>query len=249
MVIYNRYVTTVPSWDGLRERLYEAYASQHAGCGGGDASALTYCRDIRPALPPPGTGPVIDIGCGQGELVRLLLADGYDAEGADFSPEQVAIAHAAGLNRVHLGDYREILTGRAGSLAAVTATDLLEHLAKPEVLETFDAVAAALRPGGVFIGRVPNAVSPFGGNIRYGDFTHESWFTARSVRQLTAAAGFASVTVVACPPVPHGAVSAARSVLWKLISGGCKLALAAETGLLGGHIVTQNLSFAARKGG
>ena len=80
-----------------------------------------------------------------------------------------------------------------GELAAVTATDLLEHLTKPEVLATFDAAAAALRPGGRFIARVPNAVSPFGGHIRYGDFTHETWFTARSVRQLAAAAGFGPV--------------------------------------------------------
>ena len=239
----------MPSRDGLRERLYEAYASQHAGSGGGDAAGLIYRRDIRPALPPPGAGPVIDIGCGQGELVRLLLADGYDAEGADVSPEQVAIARAAGLDRVRLADYLELLAGRPGALAAVTATDLLEHLAKPEVLQTFDAVAAALRPGGVFIARVPNSVSPFGGHIRYGDFTHESWFTARSVRQLAAAAGFAAVTVLPCPPPAHGAASAARAVLWKLVSGGCKVALAAETGMLRGHVVTQNLTFVARKAG
>ena len=75
----------------------------------------------------------------------------------------------------------------------MTATDLLEHLTKPEVLATFDAVAAALRPGGRFVARVPNAVSPFGGHTRYGDFTHETWYTARSVRQLAAAAGLAPV--------------------------------------------------------
>jgi hypothetical protein len=46
--------------------------------------------------------------------------------------------------------------------------------------------------------------SPFGGRIRYGDFTHETWFTAYSVRQL-----------------------------------------AAEPGAIGGHIVTQNITFAA----
>jgi 2-polyprenyl-3-methyl-5-hydroxy-6-metoxy-1,4-benzoquinol methylase len=240
-------VTTARSRDALRDRLYEAYASQHAGGGSGEATALGYRRDIRPQLPRPGAGPVLDIGCGQGELVRLLLADGYDAEGADISPEQVAIAHAAGLDQVRLADYRDLLAGRAGSFAAVTAADVLEHLVKPEVLETFDAVAAALGPRGVFIARVPNAVSPFGGHIRYGDFTHESWFTARSVRQLAAAAGFAAVTVRACPPLAHGAVSAARAAAWKLVSGGCKLALAAETGQLGGHIVTQNLTFAAWK--
>jgi 2-polyprenyl-3-methyl-5-hydroxy-6-metoxy-1,4-benzoquinol methylase len=232
--------------NSLRDRLYAAYASQHAGCGGGDAAHLVYRRDIRPALPDPRLGPVVDVGCGQGELVRLMLADGYDAMGIDVSPEQVAIARAAGLELIQEGDYHEILAERSGRLAAVVATDLLEHLTKPEVLETFDQVAAALMAGGVFIARVPNAGSPFSGHIRYGDFTHESSYTARSVRQLAAAAGFGSVAVLPCPPIAHGLVSAVRVALWKPISAFYQIVLAAETGALGGHIVTQNMTFVAR---
>ena len=164
--------------------------------------------------------------------------------GIDVSPEQVALANEAGLGQVRQGDYLELLAERPGELAAVTATDLLEHLTKPEVLATFDAVARALRPGGRFVARVPNAVSPFGGHIRYGDFTHETWFTARSVRQLAAAAGFG--------PVGWSAARRRRTVrrarsgpLWKPVSGLFKLVLAAETGAVRGHIVTQNLTFAA----
>src|SRR5208282_5989149 len=95
--------------DLMRDRLYQAYASQHAGHGRGDGAALIYRRDIRPALPGQHSGPVVDIGCGQGEMVRLLLADGYDAEGIDISPEQVAIARAAGLDCIREGDYRNLL--------------------------------------------------------------------------------------------------------------------------------------------
>jgi 2-polyprenyl-3-methyl-5-hydroxy-6-metoxy-1,4-benzoquinol methylase len=238
-------VTTTAGAASLRNRLYEAYASQHAGRAGADALALIYRRDIRPALGTPGAGPVVDIGCGQGALVRLLLIDGYDATGVDISPEQVALAQTSGLSQVQQGDYRPFLEARSGELAAVTATDVLEHLTKDEVLETFDSVAMALIPGGVFVARVPNAVSPFGGHIRYGDFTHESWYTARSVRQLAAAAGFESVTVLPCPPIAHGLKSMARVAVWKPISAFYRMALAAETGVLRGHIVTQNLTFVA----
>ena len=230
----------------LRGRLYEAYGSHHAGFGGG-VGALIYRRDLRPWLPLPSAGPVIDIGCGQGELVRLLLADGYDAEGVDISPEQAAIARAAGLDRVRHGDYMQLLLEHTNWLAAVTATDLLEHLMKDEVLETFDRVNEALAPGGVFVARVPNAVSPLGGHIRYGDFTHESSFTARSVRQLAAAAGFSSVVVRPCTPVAHGIISAARVAAWRPVSALYKFALAAETGELRGHVVTQNMTFVACK--
>ncbi len=231
----------------LRGRLYEAYASQQAGCGSGEAATWVYRRDIRPALPPPGNGPVIDLGCGQGELVRLLLADGFDVEGIDVSPEQVRLAHARGVQQVRHGDYHDFLRTQPGGYAAITATDLLEHLTKPEVLATFDDVAAALAAGGVFVARVPNAVSPLGGHTRYGDFTHECSFTTRSIRQLAVAAGLEVIRVLPCPPVVHGLTSALRAALWKPISACCQLALAAETGVLRGHIVTQNLTFVARK--
>jgi 2-polyprenyl-3-methyl-5-hydroxy-6-metoxy-1,4-benzoquinol methylase len=241
-------VTTTGDLSALRDRLYESYATQHSGPGSADATGISYRRDIRPLLPAPSAGPVVDIGCGSGQLVRCLIADGYDAAGIDVSPEQVAIARAAGLATVRLGDYRELLRERPGELAAVTGTDLLEHLTKPEVLATFDAVAAALRPGGRFVARVPNAVSPFGGHIRYGDFTHETWYTANSVRQLAAVAGMGPVQVIGCPPPVHGAASAIRATLWKPVSGLLKLALAVETGAVRGHIVTQNLTFAATRG-
>jgi len=242
-------VTTTRNQAALRNRLYEAYASQHAGCSSRTAAALSYRRDIRPALPSPSAGPVVDIGCGQGELVGLLLEDGYNAQGVDVSPEQVSLAHLAGLEQISEGDYREFLAVRTGQLASVTATDLLEHLVKQEVIETLDLVARALAEGGVFVARVPNSVSPFGGYIRHGDFTHESSFTPRSIRQLIAASGFSSVTIMPCPPVAHGLVSTVRAAVWKLISACYKIVLATETGTARGHIVTQNLIFVARKAG
>jgi SAM-dependent methyltransferase len=234
----------------MRDRLYEAYSSQHAGSGAaadGEAATLIYRRDIRPLLPPPAAGPVADLGCGRGELVRLLQADGYDAEGIDVSPEQAALAQAAGIPRVRQGDFRSILAAQPGHYAAITATDLLEHLTKPEVLQTFDDVAAALAPGGVFVARVPNAISPLGGHIRNGDFTHHTSFTDRSIRQLAAAAGFGPVLTRPCPPVAHGLLSTARAMTWRVVSAFYRIALAAETGTLNGHIVTLNLTFAARK--
>jgi len=230
----------------LRDRLYQEYATTHAGRGaGGAAAGLVYRRDIRPHL--PAGGRVLDIGCGQGELVRLLAAGGFDAYGVDVSPEQVEIARSSGLDRVELGDFHAYLASSRGEWDGVVATDVLEHLARDEVVAAFDSVRAALRPGGVFAARVPNAVSPMGGHTMFGDLTHETWFTARSVCQLAAVTGFGAVEVFACPPPAHGVVSAARALVWRTVSGLLKLALAAETGLVRGHIVTQNLTFVARR--
>lgn len=231
--------------DPFRDRLYESYASTRAGRSDGVAVGLIYRRDIRPHLPPGAR--VLDIGCGQGELVRLLRADGMDAYGVDLSPEQVRMAHAAGIDQVTLADFHPYLRAHGG-WDAVVATDLLEHLSKEDVLRAFDAVHGALWPGGVFVARVPNAVSPMGGHTMFGDLTHQTWFTRHSVAQLAAVTGYASVVVLPCPPVRHGLTSTVRAAVWKPISGLLKLALAAETGVLRGHVITQNLTFVALRG-
>jgi len=143
------------------------------------------------------------------------------------------LARAAGVSGVHHGDFRVTLATHPSHYAAVTATDLLEHLTKPEVLQTFDDVGAALAAGGVFIGRVPKAVSPLGGHIRNGNFTHHTSLNARSIRQLAAAAGFDSVLTRASPPVVHGLASAARVTVWQVVSACYRIALAAEMACCG----------------
>ena len=227
--------------DETRDRLYSAYASTHAGTSSsGEANRLAFQREILPHLTCTSSAAIVDLGCGQGEIVREFHRHGFTgARGIDISPEQVQIAHANGIMQVELGDFRTSLG--AEQLDVVTANDFLEHLTVDEVLEALDAVYAALRPGGVFIARTPNLASPFGGGYRYGDMTHESSFTARSLHQLANTAGFRSITVYSCPPKAHGVVSSARLVVWKMASAGMKVALAAETGRRRGHHVTQNI--------
>jgi 2-polyprenyl-3-methyl-5-hydroxy-6-metoxy-1,4-benzoquinol methylase len=230
----------------FRNRLYEAYSSTQAGTADGRSQALAFRRDILPHLPTDIDAGVIDLGCGQGALVSQLLARGYSkARGVDVSPEQVELAHKSGVSEVFEGDYREVF-GRS-NFDAVIGTDFFEHLTKYEVLQALDYTYSALRPRGLLIMRVPNAVSPFGGNYRYGDFTHETSFTGRSIRQLGVAAGFRSVRVYPCPPLVHGGKSLARRVVWTMTSGAMKLILAAETGVGSGHLVTQNIVAVMRK--
>ena len=89
---------------------------------------------------------------------------------------------------------------------------------------------------------------PLGGHIRSGDLMHQTSFTAHSTRQLAAAVGFDPFLARSSPPVTHGLASAARVTVGQLVSACYRVALAAGTGTLRGHIVTQNVTFAARKG-
>ena len=226
--------------DQLRGRLYAAYKSTHAGVSDLESQAPGFRRDIRPHLPEDRRARVLDLGCGQGHYVRQLLALGYEhTRGIDISPEQVQEARASGLTQVSLGDYRESL-GKA-ELDVVIATDFLEHLTRLEGMQALDQIRRSLRNGGTLILRVPNAGSPFSGTLRYGDLTHETSFTARSLRQLGAAAGFPTIDIYACTPPVHGATSALRAVAWCAITAVMKVALIVETGQVHGHVVTQNI--------
>ena len=49
-----------------------------------------------------------------------------------------------------------------------------------------------------------------------------------------------------CPPIAHGASTAARVAVWQVVSVCHRIAVAAETSMLLSHIVTQNLTYAAR---
>lgn len=231
----------------FRNRLYESYATTHAGLEESNVIGAIAERDFVPYLPSDREGArILDIGCGQGALVAALCDKGFtQTMGVDVSPEQVRIAHDRGLDQVHLGDLSEWVGADSEPWSAILATDVLEHLDRTEVLDVFDKVRSGLVDGGRFIARVPNALSPFGGAIRYGDFTHETWFTARSVQQLSRAAGFSKVDVLPCRPVVHGAKSVVRSVVWRGFEGLMRAAYAAETGAKAGAVFTQNLTFIA----
>jgi SAM-dependent methyltransferase len=58
-----------------------------------DAADLTLLRSV--------TGPLLDVGCGPGRMVRAALALDLVALGLDISPAAVEVARAAGLPVVH----------------------------------------------------------------------------------------------------------------------------------------------------
>jgi 2-polyprenyl-3-methyl-5-hydroxy-6-metoxy-1,4-benzoquinol methylase len=231
----------------LRTRLYAEYSKTQAGVPSHDSQIPGFERDISPHLPRDRNVRILDIGCGQGHYVRELLRRGYKhTRGIDVSAEQIAIARRSGITQVAIGDYTDGL--QSTELDVVIATDFLEHLTVPEGLQAVDNIIRALKPGGLLIVRVPNGASPFAGAIRYADLTHQTMFTAQSLRQLGANAGFAIVKVLPCPPPVHGATSALRAAAWRLASGAIKLVLAAETGQLRGHLVTQNIVAVMKRG-
>lgn len=101
---------------------------------------------------------VLDVACGQGALVRDLVALGTQAKGIDASPRLIAAAQQrSGMSGAFaVGDARELIEPartlgiEPGSLDAATCVMALMNI--EPLAPAMRGVAALLKPGGVFVG-------------------------------------------------------------------------------------------------
>jgi SAM-dependent methyltransferase len=246
--------TPSPSW---KTRLYDAYVSSgQAGQHGGSIKAEDLFRPreayighlIARYLPQSRESRIVDLGCGHGAFLHFLSRAGYTRiEGVDTSPEQVEFAHRLGIPQAERGDVIEFLMRhKEGSLDAILLIDVIEHLEPQELFDLLDSVNRVLAPGGICLVHVPNAEGLYGMRIRYGDFTHQLAFTAKSANQIFRTLGFSKIETFEDKPVMHGAKSIVRRLLWDCLTLQHRLLLLAETGS-GGAILSQNILIRATK--
>ena len=101
-------------------------------------------------------GPVLDVGCGRGELLEVLASAGVEAYGVDTNPVVVDKVCARGLD-ARFEDARAHLASLAPeSLRVLTALHLVEHLGASDLLLMLDEAFRALRHGGLLILETPN---------------------------------------------------------------------------------------------
>lgn len=141
-------------------------------------------------------GPLLDVGCGSGTLLRLMGDLGWDAEGIDLDPAAVAVALEAGL-RARVGTLADPSLPER-HFAAVTSNHVLEHVVDPR--EFLCGCLRVTRPGGRLALTTPNARSlgsrVFGARWRgLEPPRHFQVFTARSLARVAQEAGYVDVQV------------------------------------------------------
>lgn len=237
----------MPDNRDYRRRVYEKYASriqQAAPRFDAEAArraAKSTVHYLRGWLPGRKDAAIVDLGCGGGRLLFAFKELGYtNLEGIDISAEQVELARQATPN-VREGDVLEFLKDRRGSFDLITATDIIEHLDKAEVLEFLDGCARALAPGGRLVLQTPNAESPMGGAVRYKDFTHEVCFSPEGLARLLRLCGFERIEPRETGPRPWGysAASTVRAIVWGALRRLIMLYNLAETGSRGSGVFTR----------
>lgn len=142
-----------------------------------------------------GRRPVIDIGCGRGEFLELLREAGVPAFGADMDPGMVARARSKGLD-VRQEDGLETLASQDdGSVGAVFAAQLIEHLPYERVITFLRLSLQKLAPGGMLILETVNPHAPGALKNFWFDLTHQHPVFPEVLLTLCRAAGFGSAYV------------------------------------------------------
>lgn len=100
-------------------------------------------------------GLLIDVGCGNGDKLRLAEQLGWKARGIELDAAAVKAAVVQGL-QVEQGGF-ELLANYVGQVDCLVCSHVLEHLYKP--LQMIELLLAALKPKGVLLLSVPNASS------------------------------------------------------------------------------------------
>jgi SAM-dependent methyltransferase len=139
--------------------------------------------------------PVLDIGCGRGELLGLLREAGVEARGIDADSDMVAYARGDGLD-VEQADLVEYLQ-RSGddSLGSIFMGQVVEHLPAPTLVQTFQLAVAKLRPGGVLVAETINPLSPIALRNYFADLTHAQPLVPETLELLARQSGFAETEI------------------------------------------------------
>jgi glycosyltransferase involved in cell wall biosynthesis/2-polyprenyl-3-methyl-5-hydroxy-6-metoxy-1,4-benzoquinol methylase len=136
--------------------------------------------------------PVLDVGCGRGELLDLLAESGVQpASGVDMDTGMVKHARAKG-PAVALGDGVAYLrTLEAESLGAVVALEVIEHLPYAQLLELLRLARSRLRDDGVLLLETVNPHAVHAMKAFWVDPTHQHPLFPEVMLELCRLTGFA----------------------------------------------------------
>lgn len=152
---------------------------------------------FRHCRPSPTGNRLLDVGCGTGLFITAAVKSGWQVRGIDVSEQAIElgrVAHGLDVQAQRI----EQLCEEEASFSAITAWEVVEHLAEPR--KFFKTVLSLLRPDGLFAGSLPNYARL---RYRYGDDlgwlsvppVHLNYWDPPSFRYVLSKAGFKDVLI------------------------------------------------------
>ncbi len=184
--------------EGLPAGVYALFEERYRGSPGQIEQGQRWYLDLlRGAV-----GPVLDVGCGRGEFLRLLKGAGITAAGIESNPISAASCRKEGLEVEEADALASLARRPAGRLGAIVAFQVVEHWAPPILFQFLQQARRALAPGGLLVAETINADSISALRAFYLDPTHVRPVPPEALRFLAEAAGFTDIRIEYRSPLP-----------------------------------------------
>jgi SAM-dependent methyltransferase len=171
------------------------------------AAAIDSFREDRAKV-----GRILDIGCGEGFVIKFYRKIGWEATGIDFSTSGAEMINPDCVTFIEKGDVFRILNDKVkcgDRYDVLWLANVLEHVLDPADL--LACLKRILLPGGILVVTVPNDCTSYqetllrNGNVgdRYWVAIpdHLSYFDLHSLRRLADSVGWDCLTVHADFPI------------------------------------------------
>jgi SAM-dependent methyltransferase len=132
---------------------YDAVASDYEGAFADDLDRLPVDRAALDAVVDrlSGRGPVLDVGCGPGQVGAYLAARGLQVVGVDLAPAMLGVASRRAPERGFVAADMQSLPIGTGSCAGVVAFYCVQHVRRDAIGALFGEFRRALAPGGIVV--------------------------------------------------------------------------------------------------
>jgi SAM-dependent methyltransferase len=136
---------------------------------------------------------VLDVGCGQGQFIELLKAEGVAAAGIDADTRMVEVCRGKGLDVVR-ADLFNYLPQQKEQFDGIFSSNLIEHFSAQDAIRFVRMAFGVLVPGGIVLVSTPNPGSLIVHlNEFWRDATHVRLYSRSLLEFLCAWAGFEGV--------------------------------------------------------
>ena len=149
-------------------------------------------------------GLIADLGCGRGELLELLKENKLEAIGIDNNEAAVIRGKKAGLNMECKDLFQYLREAKEGSLAAVTAMHVIEHMTPSQQGEFLSLSLKALKPGGLIAMETPNIMNLHVASCDFfSDITHVRPVHPVALRNRMKQMGYKDIDIQFLHPFPE----------------------------------------------
>jgi 2-polyprenyl-3-methyl-5-hydroxy-6-metoxy-1,4-benzoquinol methylase len=154
---------------------------------------LALVREVGAGTPE---APVVDIGCGRGELLEVIRDYGMIGKGIEINRVFIDTCRGLGLDILEGEAVQSLRAMPEGSVGAITAMHVIEHLPFEHAIALLDEMRRVLRPGGLIIVETPNPENLSVGHLWfYMDPTHRNPLPPTALRWIVEARGFDEVRI------------------------------------------------------